>query len=434
MMLNFQEHFNRIAESSSVKSKDKAVFYSGEGNQQRAIDYAQKTGAVPIDHTPAGKQLNGIYNKAFEYYGNKLLGNKATDAVMNKVSERYGNRRLGNKAADAVMDKVSERFAKNARGHVNTFVIGAKPERIFRTTELPALLNNSKVKSINGVDRNDLKKLHDRDPNRAFDQICRAELVRDIKEARNKKDQKLLADVKKRMETYHKSKPANDNRPPTPKEPKKLNKTGDAASRRAALRRDRNRLSKGDRSKSQPTQDLLNARLKLNKAVDRKNQLTPKERFKAQYGKPKDTKKNLGKSLREKPKASPKSKDSPLAKNKTPNPSKEPRVALTAESSGAKKTGGTKEKKASLRNGYQKRDKALKTSRDKKAAKPNSNRENVKSRYGKQSDSNRTQKAETRKSSDSRQAKSSSTPKTDTKSKPSGDTKPSGGGGTSRRR
>ncbi|NJR32366.1 MAG: hypothetical protein HC778_05430 [Chamaesiphon sp. CSU_1_12] len=80
----------------------------------------------------------------------------------------------------------------------------------------------------------------------------------------------------------------------------------------------------------------------------------------------------------------------------------------------------------------------MKTARDKKAAQPNSNRENVKSRYGKQSDSNRTQKAEARKSSDSRQAKSSSNTKNRHQIKIRvGDTKPSGGGGgggTSRRR
>jgi hypothetical protein len=419
-MLNFQKYFNRIAESSSVDSKGKAVVYSGEGNQQRALDYAKKTGAVPIDLTPAGKKIfhkeQGIYQKFQEYFGNKFQGNIFADNIARKLSER---------------------FAENVRDRVNTFVIGAKPDRIFRTTELPGLLNNSKVKSINGLDRNDLKKLHDRDPSRAFDRICRAELVRDLKEARNKKDQKFLADVKNRIETYHKSKPANDNQPPTPKEPTKLNQTGDVASRRATLRRDRQQLTNTDRSKSKPTKDLLKARLKLKKVGDRKNQLTAKERFKSRYGNPKDAKRNRGKSLREKPKVSPQSTDKFLAKSTTPNRSKDPRVARTAESSVAKKTGGTQEKKASLRNGYQKRDKALKVARDKKSNQPKSNRENLKSRYGKPSEPKRNQQAEgnSKKPSDSRQSKSSSTPKTDTKPKPSGDTKPKGGGGgTSRRR
>ncbi|NJR32365.1 MAG: hypothetical protein HC778_05425 [Chamaesiphon sp. CSU_1_12] len=93
------------------------------------------------------------------------------------------------------------------------------------------------------------------------------------------------------------------------------------------------------------SKDLLKARLKLKKSGERKNQAASKERFKARYGKPKDAKKNLGKSLREKSKAAPKSTDKSLAKSITPNRSKDPRVARNAESSVAKKTGGTKEKK-----------------------------------------------------------------------------------------
>jgi hypothetical protein len=119
---------------------------------------------------------------------------------------------------------------------------------------------------------------------------------------------------------------------------------------------------------------------------------------------------------------------------------KEPKVASSPESRGVKKA-GTTEKMASLRkqgrDRAQKRERALKPAKDRKATQPKPNRDSLKSRYGKPSDSNRGKRgeAQSKKPSETKQPRTSSTPKTDSKPKPSGDTKPKGGGGsTSRRR
>ncbi|MFM6051839.1 MAG: hypothetical protein ACKPA7_09400, partial [Sphaerospermopsis kisseleviana] len=85
----------------------------------------------------------------------------------------------------------SKRYAENARGHVNTFVMGAKANRVFRTTELPALVKNQKVKSINGVNRRIFEKAYAKDPNRAFRLICLSELRRDKREGIPAGDKKL---------------------------------------------------------------------------------------------------------------------------------------------------------------------------------------------------------------------------------------------------
>jgi hypothetical protein len=118
---------------------------------------------------------------------------------------------------------------------------------------------------------------------------------------------------------------------------------------------------------------------------------------------------------------------------------KDLRVDRSAESRLAKKT-GTKEKMSSLRSRsrdrHQNRNKALKAARDKKPVESRTSQDNLKSRYGKPSDSRFAKKAEanSKKFSESKQSRSSSTPRTDSKPKPSGDTKLRGRSGTSRRR
>jgi hypothetical protein len=209
----------------------------------------------------------------------------------------------------------------------------------------------------------------------------------------------------------------------------------DRAIKSDRLKSQRARLAKYDTSKQKlgndvlnsvknQSKDLLKARVKVKKPGDNKN--NAKERLKAQYGKPKDAKSNLAKSAKEKAKLTPKIK--------------EPKVASSPESRGVKKA-GTTEKMASLRkqgrDRAQKRERALKPAKDRKATQPKPNRDSLKSRYGKPSDSNRGKRgeAQSKKPSETKQPRTSSTPKTDSKPKPSGDTKPKGGGGsTSRRR
>jgi hypothetical protein len=81
-----------------------------------------------------------------------------------------------------VWNHASESYASQTQGDAQTFVVGASERSTFRSSEMPALLNNERVNSINGVPREDLKEIYDRDqngPEDAFNKICDAELQRD---------------------------------------------------------------------------------------------------------------------------------------------------------------------------------------------------------------------------------------------------------------
>ncbi len=104
--------------------------------------------------------------------------------------------------ADQLWEEASEKYASSATGEVNTFVVGAHEDRIFRDTELPALLENEKVTAINGLDREEVKELHDKDPEAAFNKVCEAELERDRTAAMETGDSEALNDVANREQLY----------------------------------------------------------------------------------------------------------------------------------------------------------------------------------------------------------------------------------------
>lgn len=125
--------------------KDRAVFYSGPGNRNRALHTAQN-GGVPIDATPGGTALNGE-NLYGEFSG------------------------FTNKEADMIWSQASEKFANGASGNITAFVRGASPDRLFGATELPLLLKNDKVLSINGVPAATLRALESAKPGSAFAEV-----------------------------------------------------------------------------------------------------------------------------------------------------------------------------------------------------------------------------------------------------------------------
>lgn len=71
------------------------------------------------------------------------------------------------------MEALSDKFARSASGNVMAIVNEAQPDRIFRQTELPALLSNPDVTAINGFDRKDLAL----EPSKAFDRIQQGQLL-----------------------------------------------------------------------------------------------------------------------------------------------------------------------------------------------------------------------------------------------------------------
>ncbi len=104
--------------------RDKAVFYSGPGNRDRALAFADHTGAVPIDHTPGGRHLDSL----------NLYGKDA-----------HGNSVMPQKQADEIWSKASHEYASSADGDTNLFIKDAAPDRVFRTTEEPILNQTGQV-------------------------------------------------------------------------------------------------------------------------------------------------------------------------------------------------------------------------------------------------------------------------------------------------
>jgi hypothetical protein len=190
----------KIANNYSVDSQGQAVFYSGDNrkNQERALDYAQRTGAIPLEHTKAGRKLEGIYQRNLKRY------------PKHPVKAR--------RMSDQIMTVASKRYAQNAHGNVKTFVCGARPKSVFRKTELRALIRNKKVTSINGVARRHFEKAFKQDPsgNKAYHMVCRAELRQDQYIGKKTEDKNLLADVDKRLNLYGNKFPRNKSNAPSP--------------------------------------------------------------------------------------------------------------------------------------------------------------------------------------------------------------------------
>lgn len=57
------------------------------------------------------------------------------------------------KIAAEIWKIASERFIQAASGNITAFVENADKRSVFRTTELPQILKNSAIRTINGIDK-----------------------------------------------------------------------------------------------------------------------------------------------------------------------------------------------------------------------------------------------------------------------------------------
>ena len=161
-----------VSENSFKPEKDKAIFYSGDRGENELR--ASKAGLQPIQETQGGQQL--------------------------KLPDRY--ELYGEKVAKALWKEASVEYAKSAEGKVITFVCGAKLNGTFRTAELEPLVKNEKVTEINGVPREHFQKAFRESPDKAFEEICKAELNQAKNLAMQKGDKASLDDVGKRSQAF----------------------------------------------------------------------------------------------------------------------------------------------------------------------------------------------------------------------------------------
>ena len=154
---------------------DRTVLYSGDidegppplGSWKLATGMqAQDPGVLIIDVTERGRfltsevfqdaMLRAFADEGFETYADitKARGSAANEFLFS--------------AEEGAWAQASRSFAQSLEGDVVALTSQANPERTFGLVELPALLANPKVKSVNGIPKSTLAQLASQSDGQAF--------------------------------------------------------------------------------------------------------------------------------------------------------------------------------------------------------------------------------------------------------------------------
>ena len=134
------EKLMKIAETSDVSTPENGLvlfsvsFLPTKENRDKAILYVkQNAGKVLIDDTVCGKALieNGIDNETVY---------------------------LSSEMKAKIWAVASRRMIREAKGMVTAFVDGADRRSVFCSVELPEILKNDQIISINGEDKKEFAK------------------------------------------------------------------------------------------------------------------------------------------------------------------------------------------------------------------------------------------------------------------------------------
>jgi len=124
----------KIAASYDVHSSPNSVvvysisFQPTTANRDQAFDYVKNhPDKLLIEHTECGAKLVEL---GFE-----------------------SSQTLNQEKVMTVWSEASRRFIAAASGNITAFVDGADPRSVFMTVELPNILKNDKITTINGVDK-----------------------------------------------------------------------------------------------------------------------------------------------------------------------------------------------------------------------------------------------------------------------------------------
>lgn len=139
-------------------------------NHDKALKHADGKSAL-IDDCIVGQRLND-YDRGqhiYEYF-----------------RRIYSNPDEAFKHADKVMRFASREFAKACSGHIETHVCGAGIDKVFFEVELPELIRNSRVKTINDIPLQRIKDIYlTQGAYIAYREVCKGELR--LAQARAKK-------------------------------------------------------------------------------------------------------------------------------------------------------------------------------------------------------------------------------------------------------
>ncbi len=129
----FVKGFKIAAGYDVSSSPDSVVVYSisfqpTTANRDKAFDYVRKhPDKLLIEHTECGAKLVEL---GFE-----------------------SSQTLNQEKVMMVWSEASRRFIAAASGNITAFVDGADPRSVFMTVELPNILKNDKITTINGIDK-----------------------------------------------------------------------------------------------------------------------------------------------------------------------------------------------------------------------------------------------------------------------------------------
>lgn len=170
---------NRPSGTNVLEHKDFVILYSGPsgavyeaiitpvtGNNQRSLKMAVELGASRINDTTAAISLNGIN---LEPYFKSVLAplypkpRQLADALNAAYAEVWGG--------------ISELFAELEFSEAATAVCGAGQDRVFVKDELPILVKNKHLKTINKIDMQAVRDMYNEvSPDEAFKLVCLSEL------------------------------------------------------------------------------------------------------------------------------------------------------------------------------------------------------------------------------------------------------------------
>lgn len=129
----------KIARSYDVSSKENSVvlysisFQPTQVNREKAFKYIKSNpDKIMIEHTECGAKLVEI--------GFESIKTLNQEDIM------------------TIWGEASRRFVAAASGNVTAFVDGADPRGVFRTVELPNILQNPNIKTVNDIDKYEFAK------------------------------------------------------------------------------------------------------------------------------------------------------------------------------------------------------------------------------------------------------------------------------------
>lgn len=139
-MDDFYDNALEVAKTYDVTTKPNSlVLYSvsylpTKENKFQAFEYVRDhPGSVMLDHTPCGIKMMDMG-----------LENGRCDLKEDEIAYLW-------KVA-------SKRLLENASGNITAFVKDADERSVFRSMELPTILANDKIKTINGIDKFEFAK------------------------------------------------------------------------------------------------------------------------------------------------------------------------------------------------------------------------------------------------------------------------------------